>query len=87
MSETKFTLRDPDGNEHVVGNSSDRARLLSAGYVEVGDGETPAEHGELPDVVGPSQPTDQGDVRPAETPKTVSKAPKAQAPPAPREGD
>jgi hypothetical protein len=30
-----FTLRDPNGEIHVVGNASDRARLLAQGYEDI----------------------------------------------------
>jgi hypothetical protein len=32
-----FRLRDPDGNEHVTGDGSERARLLGQGYTDTDD--------------------------------------------------
>lgn len=63
-----FTLRHPDtGDESVVGNASDRARLLSQGYHDVTD--EPDEPAATPAAVDPVEDTQQP--APASTPDTA----------------
>jgi hypothetical protein len=72
-----FTLRHPDsGEEYVIGNASDRARLLSQGYHDVTDESAPT---------GQPAPSDQDTTPapgPAPTASTTAVKTKAAARPA-----
>jgi hypothetical protein len=59
-----FTLRHPDtGDEYVVGNASDRARLLSQGYTDVTD--QPTQDTPVPGAADDPAPTDTAPTAPA----------------------
>lgn len=55
-----YTLRDPDGNEHVVGNASDRARLLALGYTDITDEATTPAPADKPKADRPKTATAAG---------------------------
>ena len=44
-----FRLRDPDGNEYVTGDASERARLLGQGYTDVDDSDDGGDEATTPD--------------------------------------